>query len=222
MKTITLFMASFMLATIATNASVINDAKSTVNFGTRFDKNEPFEFNERGIQFFVFADGQFDFNTRPESCNNGGYYYKGAGTRNNDNHESENFGVRIEQDNFGRIRRVGNTFINYDNQNRVARIGSIFLRYNRFALCQIGGLQLVYNRFGDLVDTFGSVKNIRNNGFTYGNQYYGNNYNNGHYAHQNNNYQQNDSYFYRNDGTKVIDNDENREKEKSEPKSDRR
>jgi hypothetical protein len=221
MKTITLLMASFMLATFATNASVINDARNTMNFGSRFDKNEPIAFNERGIQFFVFADGQFDFNTRPESANSGGYFYKGAGTRGNDNQELENFGVRIEQDNFGRIRRVGNTFINYDFQDRVARIGSVFIKYNRFALCQVGGFQLVYNRFGDLIDTFGSVKNTRYNGFANGNQYYGNNYNNEN-LQQNNNYNQNESYFYRNDGTKVKDNDENREKEKSEPKSDRR
>jgi hypothetical protein len=32
-----------------------------------FRNAEPIVFMERGVEFFVFADGQFDFNTRPSS-----------------------------------------------------------------------------------------------------------------------------------------------------------
>ena len=141
-------------------------------------------------------------------------------------------------DNFERIRRIGNTFINYDFQDRVSRIGSIFLRYNRFALVQIGGLQLIYNRFGELIDTFGSVKSRRYSGFTntyyYGNGnnsnvYYRNNNNNSNCNNDNfsdsNNFQNNDDlqnndnhYYFRSDGTKakIEDKKENDSEVKSE------
>lgn len=217
MNKIILLVASLMLATTATKASEINNFSGLIKETTaRFNQDEPIQFSERGIDFFVFPNGQFDFNTRPND-NNGDYYFKTAGRRNQEvnNPQAQNYGVRIEQDNFGRIRRIGNTFINYDFQDRVARIGSIFLRYNRFALIQIGGLQLVYNRFGELIDTFGSVKSCRNYGFTNsnythygnGNGYNNNNYNNNYendYQYNNDNQQNsNDHYYYKSDGSKA-------------------
>ncbi len=211
---ITLFVASLMLATTATKASdIINFSGSNVEFKTRFNNDEPIQFSERGIDFFVFQNGEFDFNTRPND-NGGDYYFKTAGRRSVEANGQglENFGVRIERDNFGRIRRIGNTFINYDFQDRVSRIGTVFLKYNRFALIQIGGLQLVYNRFGELVDTFGSVKSRGYSGFT-NTYYYGNNNCNSNYNSNNNQYSDNQyngnqpddnsHYYYRTDGTKA-------------------
>ena len=217
MNKIILLVASLMLATTATKASEINNFSGLISgLTSRFNQDEPIQFSERGIDFFVFPNGQFDFNTRPNDSN-GDYYFKTAGRRNPavNNQQSGNYGVRIEQDNFGRIRRIGNTFINYDFQDRVARIGSIFLSYNRFSLIQIGGLQLVYNRFGELIDTFGSVKSCRNYGFTtsnythygHGNYYNSNNYHNNNendYDYNNDNQQNsNDHYYYKTDGSKV-------------------
>ncbi len=240
MNKITLIVASLMLVANATKAStLINDAKINLDFGTRFNQDEPIQFSERGIDFFVFPNGDFDFNTRPNDSQ-GDYYFKTAGRRSVEANGRgiENFGVRIERDNFERIRRIGNTFINYDFQDRVSRIGSIFLRYNRFALVQIGGLQLIYNRFGELIDTFGSVKSRRYSGFTntyyYGNGnnsnvYYRNNNNNSNCNNDNfsdsNNFQNNDDlqnndnhYYFRSDGTKakIEDKKENDSEVKSE------
>jgi hypothetical protein len=76
-----------------------------------------------------FADGQFDF-TRPSGAN---MYYKPSGRRNvnrtwsaNDA-RNQNFGVKVEHDDFGRVRRVGNVFINYDANDRIKRIGSVYI-----------------------------------------------------------------------------------------------
>lgn len=207
MKKITLFVAGFLLATSMTKASeIINFSDLNSKFTSRFHQDAPIQFSERGIDFFVFQNGDFDFNTRPNEGARA-YYYRTAGPSNENSRSLDNYGVRIEEDNFGRIRRIGNTFINYDAQDRVSRIGSVFLRYNRFALAQIGGLQLVYNRFGVLINTFGSIKSVRNYGFTNSNQVY---CNNGNYFgnnridyDQNNDNQYNNDYYYRNDGTKA-------------------
>ena len=209
MKKFTFLVAAFLISATAAKASVIESADAGIE--NRFGQNEPIEFTERGISFFVFPNGEFDFNTRPNN-NQGDYYYRTANrNRNfNPNRAAENYGVLIENDNFGRIRRVGNTFINYDFNNRVTRIGSVFMRYNRFALVQIGGMQLIYNRFGTVVDSYGSVKGFRNQGFT--NSYYGtrgscetgysNNFRDD--DEQDLNFgTDNDSYYYRADGTKV-------------------
>jgi hypothetical protein len=43
------------------------------------------------------------------------------------------------------------------------------MKYNRFALDQVGGMKLIYNRYGEIVDTVGSVKGRRYQGCAYNN-----------------------------------------------------
>lgn len=196
MKKITLLVASVLL--------VVNVANAQRNDRCSFD--EPISFTERGIEFFVFPNGDFDFNTRPNDSH-GEFYFRGAGKKGADVQNRGtvargpiNYGVLIEHDSFGRVRRVGNTFINYDYNDRVTRIGTVFMKYNRFALCQVGGLRIIYNRRGDIVDLVGSVKGNRNHGFTT-TTYYGTVYHN----NVNNTYTYNsdDYYYYKADGTRA-------------------
>ena len=215
MKKITLLVASILLLGNVAKASDVKKFDEG-NGRNEYNIDEPIVFTERGIEFFVFANGDFDFNTRPDDTQ-GGYYFKSAGKKGAaDNATSRggrgpvNYGVIVEQDSFGRVRRVGNTFINYDFNDRVSRIGSVFMRYNRFALTQVGGLRIVYNRFGEITDMIGCVKG-RASGYT--NNYYGNNYDNhNHNGYHNNeyhnntyatNYNSNDYYYYKADGTRA-------------------
>ena len=69
------------------------------------------------------------------------------------------------------------------------------MRYNRFALTQIGGMQIVYNRRGDIVDMIGSIKGYRNQGYVYHN-------NHNVYSYQASNDE--DYYYYKADGTKAL------------------
>jgi hypothetical protein len=202
MRTITLLAVSILLTTGFANAQETRSFNVNVST-TRFSNNEPISFMEKGIEFFVFQNGDFDFNTRPNDTQ-GSFFFKSAGRRvTAKGSRPTNYGVLIEQDSFGRIRRVGNTFINYDINDRVTRIGTVFMKYDRFALTQVGNMRLIYNRFGDLVDTVGSIKGRTNNGFT--STYYGTAQN--YYSHNNyNDYSYNDDnnyYYYKADGTKA-------------------
>ncbi len=200
MKTITLLVGSFLLATNAIFASelkTITDDFTTTSY--RYD--EPISFTERGTEFFVFANGEFDFNTQPDDSN-GDFNYRKAGNKTLERCNPSNFGVIIEQDSYGRVRRVGNTFINYDYAYRVNRIGSVYLKYNRYALSQIGGMKLVYNRQGEIVDTFGSIKGHRN-GFIFNDYSVASNHDY-HYNNDNSNQEyNNDYYYYKTNGKKA-------------------
>lgn len=205
MKRITLLVASIFLVVSVAKASEVNTKSDEVR-RSDYSFNEPISFTERGILFFVFPNGEFDFNTRPED-NEGDYFYKTAERRGPEvqTRELVNYGTRIEHDVFGRVRRIGNTFINYDNSDRVSRIGSVYMRYNRFALTQIGGMQIIYNRRGDIVDTIGSIKGY--GGYTYNNNHYYDD--NDSYTTSNNN--NTDNYYYKNDGRKAkIENEKER------------
>ena len=79
MKKITLLVASIFLVGSMANASE-NPVFSTNTTIARFNFDEPIAFTERGIGFYVFPNGEFDFNTRPQDSE-GDYYYKTAGKR---------------------------------------------------------------------------------------------------------------------------------------------
>ena len=203
MKKITLLVAANLL--VGSLAFATTDERAVAFDRTRgaavhYMDAEPIVFMERGIEFLVFLNGDFDFNTRPQDSHGGYFYRRGASARGN-SAVAVNYGVRIEHDSFGRVRRVGNTFINYDQFNRVTRIGSIYMRYNNFALTQIGGMQIAYNRRGQIAQIIGQVNYRRGNaGFTT-TTYYGSS----DYANQNGTtYNDNSYYYYRADGTKAL------------------
>mgnify|MGYP003609339128 CR=1 FL=1 len=202
MKKITLLVAAnLLIGSLAFASATERDTDTERRNRTlvHFMDAEPIVFMERDIEFFVFLNGDFDFNTRPQDSQGDFYYKRGATARGTS--AFGNYGVRIEHDSFGRVRRIGNVFINYDYQNRVSRIGTVYMRYNRFALSQIGGMELRYNRDGFLIDTFGDVKRKFRSYEYASNTYYGNAVyynNNSGYAYQDDAY-----YYYRTDGTKA-------------------
>jgi hypothetical protein len=128
--------------------------------------NQSIEFVERGIKFYIFLDGQFDFNTAPTAQVD--YIYRNG--KRTVRHGSRR-GVRIERDWEGRIRRVGNVFISYTWDDRIKRIGTVFVKYRHDRMDKVGNLKIVYGRYG--VRFIGSVKGH----YGYYNQYYSNNWN---------------------------------------------
>lgn len=199
MKNFTFLVAGFFFFGSVANASEIIKFSDVANFRT-FSDAEPISFTERGIEFYVFPDGQFDFNTEASSST-GGIYYKGGRRNPNATYGAPatvNGGVRIEHDNQGRVRRIGNVFINYDAQDRIKRIGSVYMTYNNYALTRVGNLQIIYNRRGQIIDMIGNVNgrsNIAQNGSN--STYYGNS--------QGYNNNQNDNIYYRNANEKEVE-----------------
>lgn len=204
MKKITLLVASiFIMGGGVANATEKTNFSAERRLPIDFRNEDPIVFTERGIEFLVFPDGQFDFNTRP-SANNDMYYKSNRRSNVNSTYgaptisRNENYGVRVEHDTYGRVRRIGNVFINYDANDRIKRVGSVYMSYNRFALEQIGGMQIIYNRRGQIIDYVGSVKGRRSNvynqnNYESSNQYYGNNQNS----------DEENQYYYKANGTKT-------------------
>lgn len=220
MKKITLLVASLLLMSnvnIASEKNVFTGNEEGYHFITDYRDADPIVFKERGVEFFIFLDGQFDFNTQPivtptrnrtESMN-GTHGAPGVRTVTVSNtYYGPVRGVKVEHDYQGRVRRVGNVFINYDAYGRVKRVGSVYMKYNSFALKQVGGMKIFYNRRGQIMDIVGYV-----NSSSYGNHYdfdghgFGNGNGQGH-GNGNNNGYDNDSddedfYYYKKDGSKV-------------------
>ena len=214
MKKITLVLSALILF-IGTNMAkasaekVFDDVERRHFTPVDYRYAEPIVFMERGIEFMIFPNGEFDFNTvttnsgpRPRNTTYGAprgnaYGYYGPANR----------GVRVEHDYMGRVRRIGNVYINYDAVGRVKRVGSVYMSYNSFALSQVGGLRIIYDRRGRIIDIRGFV-NASNHGYTYMpvNNHYSptSTYTNNGYSYGNDNgYNDEDFYYYKADGTKV-------------------
>lgn len=157
-------LATVLLSTLATVYANDNTERNVNLETSRYSYSQPFQFNERGVAFFVFPNGEFDFNTHPN-------YYRGNGRRTSVNttygaprsrrghyNHYYNPSVRIEHDHLGRVRRIGNVFINYDRSGRVKRVGSVYVRYQHRLLKQIGGLRVIYDRYGRIIRTTGAIK----------------------------------------------------------------
>lgn len=207
MKKITLLVVASILLVgnmaLASENPVFSDNTNRRGYYIDYRDAEPIIFKERGIEFMLFPNGEFDFNTRPSGPR---YHVNGTngapGTRGY--YGPSERGIRVEHDNFGRVRRVGNVYINYDAFGRVKRIGTIYMSYNSFAVTKVGNMRIVYDRRGRIVDVYGFI-NHANGGYNYnpGTHYSGGN---GHYDDDDDysyDYNDDDYYYYRKDGSKA-------------------
>lgn len=168
MKKITFLVAGILFLGMnmakASDKKVLTDDKGRGRYHVDYRYAEPIVFLERGVEFYVFPNGEFDFNTvsnhysaNPRPRHGAINTTYGAPRTYSINYGPRDRGIRIEHDYMGRVRRVGNAFINYDAYGRVKRIGNVYMRYNSFALTQVGGLRIIYNRRGCIVDIIGFV-----------------------------------------------------------------
>lgn len=140
-----LFLFAGLVALSTTASATTNttlEAEASITNYVRGYGNS-FIFNENGIEFSVFADGQFDFylpNHGPDvhvGINrprfrlsfNSGYDYN----------------PYVQYDGFGAIIQIENTPIYYDYYGRVNQVGSIFINYNgNGRINSVGGLNVYY------------------------------------------------------------------------------
>lgn len=91
-------------------------------------------FSERGIDFFVFINGDFDFDI------------------------NYNRNIRINRDFRGRIKTIGNVSVRYDLRGNVTRIGDIYINYFRNRITRVGDLRVSYDRWGT-PKFYGNIRN---------------------------------------------------------------
>ena len=105
MKKITFLVTSiFLFGSSIANAAEKIDFSAVRKSQVHFRNDDPIVFVERGIEFYVFPDGQLDFNTRPTTSSSDMYYRskwndgvnKTYGAPNNS--RKANYGVKVAHD----------------------------------------------------------------------------------------------------------------------------
>ncbi|WP_339614111.1 hypothetical protein [uncultured Winogradskyella sp.] len=134
------------LVALSTTAFATNntttEAEASINNYVRGYGNS-FIFNEAGIEFSIFADGQFDFYMPNYGPNvNIGINSPGFNLSFNSGFD---YNPYLQYDSFGAIVQIENTPIFYDHFGRVNQVGNIFVNYNGFGrINRIGGLNIHY------------------------------------------------------------------------------
>ena len=179
-KLVLLFTGLLIGLTTVTAAEKVESASQgedlTIN---RYSFNQPIQFVERGVEFLIFPDGSFDFNTNIEDNHNNhddGYYKRDNTRRRSVNvtfgapgtqvkySTPRSRGVIVTHDRDGKVRRIGNLFVNYNRYDQVKRLGSVYIDYNKHGLVdKIGGLKIKYDKIGRIIKTSGFV-NYSNQG----------------------------------------------------------
>jgi len=118
---------------IATTIKAENNNKKLNKITFNYSYDDSVNFIELGTEFFIFTNGEFDFNTQNQR------------------------GVYISRDYRGRIKRIGNSFVNYDSYGNVIRIGNVFMKYYRGKLTSVGSLKVRYDHWGNPT-FYGNVK----------------------------------------------------------------
>ncbi|WP_426430461.1 hypothetical protein ACPX19_13070 [Winogradskyella sp. HB-48] len=208
MKSKLLFMAMMLVGLTSAKATTAGDA--VLNGEDlkikRYGFTQPISFIERGVEFLIFPDGSFDFNTEVFTTNpsNDHIYYKRNRRSTNQTYGARGTsqyhtgrGVIIRHDRLGRVRRIGNVFINYDSLGRIKRAGTVYMSYRRGQLKQVGSLQILYNRYGQVIGTRGFVNHSNIGNGIYGSDSYSP------YAYDedwNDDWNNDDFYYYRKNG----------------------
>lgn len=113
-------------------------------FPNQSRSNNSFVFNEQGIEFAVFKDGQFDFNVL-RHCQNLNRYSNHNGINISFN-TGYDYGDYVQYDTYGAVIQIENTPIYYDYYGRISQAGTVHINYNhRGNVSWIGGMNIRYD-----------------------------------------------------------------------------
>ncbi len=144
MKNVSALLFAFFATVFSMNANSVDSE----NYYGNFYNGSSYIFEEGGIEFSIFPDGQFDFvylgrnqgsqvnvsvNTPGVSINfNSGY----------------NYDTYVQYDNYGAVIQVEDVPIYYDEFGRISQAGRVEIRYNDRRIVRVGGLHVFYNNYG--------------------------------------------------------------------------
>ena len=151
-------MAALVFGASSTKAASVSGEMAVNSF--RYGNS--FIFNENGITFSVYPDGEFDFFIDNQVNVGVGARVGNVGITFN---SGFNYNPFVQYDDFGAVVQVENVPIFYDYYGRVSQIGGVDIRYRNGFVRRVGGLNVFWNG-GVFSHTTGFI-NIYNRGFVF-------------------------------------------------------
>jgi len=120
-----------------------------------------FVFNEQGIEFAIFKDGQFDFNVLRQRQNF--VQFSNHNGINISFNTGYNYSAYVQYDNYGAVIQIKNTPIYYDYYGRISQAGTVHIGYDyRGRVSWIGNMQIQYDRSNNFL-CYGYINRLHRN-----------------------------------------------------------
>jgi hypothetical protein len=123
-----------------------------------------FIFNQDGIEFAVFPDGQFDFNYLQDR--NGTDIYVNTGNLQVSFNTGYDYNRFVQYDSYGAVIQIEEIPVFYDSYGRVNQIGEVFINYRGGYINRIGNLNVYYSRPG-VIDYYNGYINVYNRNYVF-------------------------------------------------------
>ena len=156
MKKIATLVFLFLLTGVTSHASANSSSTLECNTYNRFD-GSAYIFEEGGVEFSVFPDGQFDFSYLGQSNDSQVEVIIGSPNVNISFNAGRDYDLFVQYDDYGAVTQVENVTIYYDNYGRITRAGNVDIRYNNRRIVRVGGLFVNYNHYGQFINTSGFI-----------------------------------------------------------------
>lgn len=127
-----------------------------------YSKN--FIFNQDGIEFAVFPDGQFDFNYLQDR--NGVNVYVNTGNVQVSFNSGYDYDRYVQYDSYGAVIQIEEIPIYYDSYGRVNQIGEVDIYYNNGYINRLGDLRVYYSSPG-VINYYDGYINSYNRNYVY-------------------------------------------------------
>lgn len=147
---------------LLTFASVFANTENTSDYGYYYGKGQSFNFMEKNVHFNVYQNGEFDFFIKQPGVNIG----VNLGNVNITFNSGFNYDNYVLYDDYGAIIQIEDIPIYYDYYGRISRIGNTYIRYQNRRLIQFGGLYVHYNYSGYYESCSGYI-NLSNRYYNY-------------------------------------------------------
>lgn len=147
MKNVSLLFMSLLFLFSFTSYAQESDEISNDTIDSTVERtykdNEPYIFVERGVEFAVFPNGEFDFayvglnyEQNPYKKPNRPFSYNGG----------YNYDMFLQFDVFGAVIQIETVPVHYDNYGRIIKAGSVDISYSEDAVAQIGNMHVQYQK----------------------------------------------------------------------------
>lgn len=142
----------------------LSNAENTEDDRRYRNYTKNFIFNQNGIEFAVFPDGQFDFNYLQDR--NGTNVYVNTGNLQMSFNTGYDYNRFVQYDSYGAVIQIEEIPVFYDSYGRVNQIGEVFINYRGGYINRIGNMTVFYSRPG-VIDYYNGYINAYNRNYVF-------------------------------------------------------
>lgn len=160
MKKLATLVLSFLLIGITAKAtSEVSEAYTITNYDGKV-----YIFEEGGVEFSVFANGEFDF--AYIGRNNGTQVQVNTPNVNISFNSGRDYEMYVQYDDYGAVIQIEDVPIYYDGYGRITQAGNVDIQYNDRRIVRVGGLRINYDHRGYYAGYTGYI-NVYNRFYVY-------------------------------------------------------